>query len=203
MASQNHVLLHYFDLGSLGRGEIVRLFLRELGIEFEDRKYAYDDTWKPLNKSLGISLTGSLPVLEIDGHRLTQHVAILRYLSRRANAYDGESNYEKYLVDAVSDLYIDWRAAWVPNIGAPSEEYKGEIVPHYYNLFDDLYSRINTGPYLLGDKPTYADFAIFQVLDNDAVIGTAPNSLPESLKKLKDAMLSRPKLSHYLAQRKA
>lgn len=38
-----------------------------------------------------------------------QHIPILRYLSRELNAYDGDTSYEKYLVDAVSDIYIDWR----------------------------------------------------------------------------------------------
>ncbi len=32
-----------------------------------------------------------------------QHIAILRYLARRVGAYDGETSYEKYLVDAVSE----------------------------------------------------------------------------------------------------
>lgn len=40
-----------------------------------------------------------------------QHIPILRYLSRRAGSYDGETNYEKFLVDAVSDVYVDWRAS--------------------------------------------------------------------------------------------
>ncbi|KAF7561657.1 hypothetical protein G7046_g2487 [Stylonectria norvegica] len=178
MNNGEDVLLHYFDLGSLGRGEIVRLFLRELGIAFEDRKYAYDETWKPLNTSLGISLTGNLPILEIDSHKLSQvsGKSAPAYLppSRRANAYEGQSNYEKYLVDAVSDLYVDWRAAWVPNIGAPTDEYRTKTVPHYYNIFSTFYSTDKTGPYLLGNKPTYVDFAIFQVIDNDSVIGTSP-----------------------------
>ena len=48
------------------------MFLRELNIEYEDKYYAYDDTWPGINKSQGISITGTLPVLEIDGQRLYQ-----------------------------------------------------------------------------------------------------------------------------------
>lgn len=40
-----------------------------------------------------------------------QHVPILRYLSREFGAYDGHSSFDKYVVDAVSDLYIDWRVS--------------------------------------------------------------------------------------------
>lgn len=114
-----------------------RLFLQELNINYEDVLYTYDETWPSVNKAKGVSLTGSLPVLEIDGERLYQvrallifgephtncvqtpgytkyryqHLAILRYLSRRAGAYDGETNHEKYLVDAAADIYNDWRVS--------------------------------------------------------------------------------------------
>lgn len=33
----------------------------------------------------------------------------MRYLSRSVGAYDGTTSYEKWLVDAVADTYIDWR----------------------------------------------------------------------------------------------
>lgn len=92
-----------------------RLFLRELGIDFEDKRYAYDSTWAPLSeefKQKGLTVTQKLPSLLIDGHTLSQHTAILRYLSRSVGAYDGTSNYEKWLVDAVSDVYVDWRVRY-------------------------------------------------------------------------------------------
>lgn len=38
-----------------------------------------------------------------------QHIPTLRYLSRELGAYDGDSSHEKYVVDAVADVYIDWR----------------------------------------------------------------------------------------------
>ncbi|UKZ78646.1 hypothetical protein TrVFT333_006392 [Trichoderma virens FT-333] len=196
-------VLHYFGLGSLGRGEIVRLFLRELNIEYEDKFYVYDDTWPSINKSAGISLTGTLPVLEIDGQRLYQHLAILRYLSRRAGAYDGETNYEKYLVDAVADIYNDWRTGWVAQLTAKNSDYQTTHVKKFQDLFTDFYSRDASGPYLLGDKPTYVDFAVFQALDNDECIGCSSDTLSEPLKKLREAILARPNVERYLAERAA
>lgn len=38
-----------------------------------------------------------------------KHIPILRYLARDLGRYDGETNAEKYLVDAVADIYVDWR----------------------------------------------------------------------------------------------
>ncbi|KAK5077818.1 hypothetical protein LTR70_009426 [Exophiala xenobiotica] len=86
--------------------------MTELGIDFEDKRYAYDETWQAKGKEFeekGLSLTRKLPILEIDGHILSEHIPILRYLSRTIDAYDGVSNYDKYPVDAVSSIYIDWR----------------------------------------------------------------------------------------------
>ncbi|KAL7943869.1 hypothetical protein V8C42DRAFT_91766 [Trichoderma barbatum] len=224
-------VLHYFRLGSLGRGEIVRLFLRELNIEYEDKFYVYDDTWPSVNKSANISLTGKLPILEIDGQRLYQvcvnttgsrsrtsccllthktvlnnyfqHLSILRYLSRRVGAYDGETNYEKYLVDAVADIYNDWRTGWVAQLTAKASDYQATHVKKFQDLFTNFYSRDASGPYLLGNKPTYVDFAVFQALDNDECIGHGPDTLSEPLKKLREAILARPNVEHYLAERVA
>jgi glutathione S-transferase len=192
-------VLHYFGIGSLGRGEIVRLFLRELGIEFEDKTYEYGPDWASKNEKLGLSKTGKLPVLEIDGHTLYQHIPIIRYLARRAGGYDGDSNYSKFLVDAVSDVYIDWRAAWVANLTEKSPDYH-KTVKHFYDIFDDYYSRDTSGPYLLGKQVTYVDFAVYMALDNDARTGGAPDSLPASLAQLKEAIASRPNIKDYLAK---
>lgn len=84
--------IYYLDLGSLGRGEIVRydmlmipdrdlylqqyrLFLKDAAIQFVDVRYPYDDKWKQTSKSLesqGLTLTGKLPTLDYNGHLLTQ-----------------------------------------------------------------------------------------------------------------------------------
>ncbi|OCT44697.1 Glutathione S-transferase P 10 [Cladophialophora carrionii] len=196
-------ILYYFDLGSKGRGEVVRVFLRELGIDFEDKRYAYDETWQPLGKEFqqkGLSLTGKLPVLDIDGHILSQHIPILRYLSRSVGGYDGTSNYDKWLVDAVSDIYVDWREKWVANLSGKAPNYKSETVPYFYSIWDKLYSR-NAGPYLLGNQVTYVDFAVFQALDNDEAVGAAPASVPETLKALRKAVSERPNIKEYIAAR--
>ena len=59
------------------------------------------------------------------------------------------------------------------NLSGEARNYKDETVPYFYSIWDNLYSR-NAGPYLLGDQVTYVDFAVFQALDNDEAVGTAP-----------------------------
>ncbi|KAL2209670.1 glutathione S-transferase [Sarocladium strictum] len=195
-------VLHYFNLGRLGRGEIVRLFLTELGIEYKDELYEYNEEWKTKKDELKLNLTGTLPVLDIDGHRLSQHLPILRYLSRRAGGYDGDSNYEKFLVDAVSDVYIDYRAAWVASlVSGVTDEYKNETAPRAIRVFDSYYKE-HSGPFLLGDRITYVDFAVYQILHNDSAAGAQPE-IPASLKKLQEAIENRPKLKEFIAKREA
>jgi len=49
------------------------LFMTELGIDFEDKRYAYDETWQAKGEEFegkGLTLTRKLPILEIDEHIL-------------------------------------------------------------------------------------------------------------------------------------
>ncbi|TPX07178.1 uncharacterized protein E0L32_010881 [Thyridium curvatum] len=201
MAAQTPVY-HYLDIGRLGRGEVVHLFLRDAGIAIKDVRYKFDDTWPATSEKLrqqGITRTGKLPALEYKGTVLTQHVPTLRYLARDLGRYDGETNLEKYLVDAVADVYIDWRAKWVESLSGASDEYKNDYVPKYHDLVASYYSE-RGGPYLLGDKVTYVDFAIYQSIDNERRTGTLPSTLPEPLVKLEDAFKQRPNIAEYLKE---
>jgi glutathione S-transferase len=200
MASQTLPVYHYLDIGRLGRGEVLFLFLKDAGIDVKDTRYAYDHTWSQTSKDLqqkGLTRTGFLPTLEYDGSILTQHIPILRYLARDLGRYDGDTNLEKYTVDAVADIYIDWRAQWVKNLSDKSDEYRDDYAPKYYNILDKYYSD-HEGPYLLGDKVTYADFAVYQSLDNDKRTGTLPAELPESLTKFQQAFEARPNIAAYI-----
>lgn len=116
-------------------------------------------------------------MLEYNGRLLAQHIPILRFLSRELNAYKGATNDEEYLTDVVSDLYIDWRSAWVAQLKQKTDEYKNTTAPTYYNLIAQYYEK-HGGPFLLGDKISYADFAVYQSIDNDTKIGTLPVSSP-------------------------
>ncbi|KAJ5361123.1 Glutathione S-transferase/chloride channel C-terminal [Penicillium brevicompactum] len=194
-------IYHYLDIGRLGRGEVVNLFLKDTGIDFKDVRYPYDNTWPDTSKKLrqsGLTRTGQLPALEYGGLVITQHIPILRYLSRELGAYDGTTNWEKYLVDAVSDIYVDWRSQWVAILKGVTEAYRN-YVPTYYDLLAQYYSDVD-GPYLLGDKITYADFAVYQSIDNDKRTGTLPETLSPALTRLVEAIETRPNISTYIEE---
>ncbi|KAJ5598887.1 glutathione S-transferase [Penicillium lagena] len=194
-------VLHYFDIGSLGRGEVVRLFLQDAGIKFEDKRYSPGDNWAATSTDLQakrLSRTGKVPVLEYNGAILNQHIPILRYLARELGSYEGKTSLEKYVVDAVADIYIDWRSQWASQLKAKTAEYKNDFAPKYYKILAEYYSE-RAGPYLLGSNISYADFAVYQSIDNDENIGTLPAELPEPILKFKKAFEARPRIQSYLA----
>ncbi|KAL7920123.1 glutathione S-transferase [Trichoderma austrokoningii] len=177
MAARSSVsALHYLAIGRLGCGEVVNLFMKDAGIEFHDIRYPNDDTWPQASEELkrkGLSRTGKVPAVEY----------------KDIGCYDGETNWEKFVVDAVSDIYIDWRV----------DEYKNTFVPSYYETIAQYYAESN-GPYLLGDKITYADFAVYQSIDNDQRTGTLPANLSTSITKFKETFEERPNIAQYIKE---
>ncbi|KAJ8301308.1 hypothetical protein KUTeg_020295 [Tegillarca granosa] len=68
--------LHYFDLRA--RGELARMVLNTAGQDFEDIRISFEE-WPKVKSSFP---TGQLPLLEIDDLKLSQSMAIARYLAR-------------------------------------------------------------------------------------------------------------------------
>ncbi|KAJ1323216.1 glutathione transferase-like protein [Microdochium nivale] len=194
---------HYLAIGRLGRGEVVRLFLQDANIEFDEKRYPFDDTWAATSAKLkqgGITPSGKLPSIEHKGKVLISHIPILRYLARDLGKYDGETTDEKYLIDVVTDAYLDWRFAWVEALTkGPTDEFKTKTTVEYYKLVAEYYAQ-NKGPYLLGSTITYADFAVYQSWDNDTRIGTLPSSIPAEITNLVKAMEQRPNIAAYIKE---
>ncbi|KAF5657684.1 glutathione s-transferase p 10 [Fusarium heterosporum] len=205
MSSDSSVVYHYLDIGKLGRGEVVKLFLIDAGIPFEEKRYKYDETWKATSQKLkeqGLTRTGSVPALVYKGFVLNQHIPTLRFLSRDLGKYEGQTNEDKYVVDAVSDIYIGWRDGWASNLSNPSEDFKNKTVPKYYDLIAQYYSD-REGPYLLGDQVSYIDFAVYMSIDNDIRTKTSPSKVPDVLLKFKENFEKRPNIADYVKEDKA
>ena len=80
----SNVIFHYFQ--GKGLGEQVRLMLWEAGVQYEER---YVDTREKLEalRANNDLLFQQLPLLEIDGLKLVQSGAIVRYIARKYNLY--------------------------------------------------------------------------------------------------------------------
>lgn len=103
-----------------------------------------------------------------------------------------------------------------------TDEFKNKTVPAFYDVLAQYYSE-RDGPYLLGSKATYADFAVYQSIDNNEKVGSLPVSLsshlnlnyrtkgistdnqlvkatlPGPIAKFREAFEARPRVAAYLA----
>ena len=144
-----------------------------------------------------------LPLLEIDGLKLIQSGAIVRYLARKYNMY-GKSATDQAHCDMLGDGIKDilGKIAGYP-FQADKEAWKTEVkplLPRYLNAFTSYLSQNNNKEmkgYLLGDTITFVDITLFDVLERLTEI--FPNILEEYpfVKSFHARMLSRDNIKKY------
>ncbi|XP_064596024.1 glutathione S-transferase 3-like [Liolophura sinensis] len=91
----SQVTLHYFD--GRGKGEIIRFMLSAAGIKFNEVFLTKREEMVKLITD-GLLDFNQLPLLDIDGLRLVQTGAIVRYIARRGGLY-GKDDKEAAVVD--------------------------------------------------------------------------------------------------------
>jgi len=186
-----------------GRAETTRLLFHDAGIEFDDVRLS-DVT--PLKPEL---LYGQVPLLEWGGVRLVQSVTIARFVARVTGHY-GESAVEGAKIDQLLDGIIDHHAAAGAIRQHPegseerkkaTEKFLAEAVPRFYGAFEKQI-KASGGAFLLGQKLSLGDVALFNLLDNNKVNFPQINldSYP-ALKKLAADVAARPKIAAWLAKR--
>ena len=82
--------LTYFDFDG-GRGEPARLALHIAGIAFEDHRIAGQD-WPAFRDRTPFL---AMPILEVDGQRITQSNSINRYIGKLAGLYQTQGTYAR------------------------------------------------------------------------------------------------------------
>jgi len=96
--------LTYFD--SPGRAEPIRVALRISGLPFEDVRLKFPAFAEA--KAAGVLPLGQVPVLEVDGARLVQTAAILRYVAHIGDRSLYPSDpWRALLVDSALDSFND------------------------------------------------------------------------------------------------
>ncbi|MCW8880001.1 MAG: glutathione S-transferase family protein [Kangiellaceae bacterium] len=110
--------LTYFDFPG-GRAEATRLAMKIAGIEFEDYRFPFEKFQEevkntPLNQ---------VPMLEIDGEKITQCNAINRYVGKLSGLYP-EDDYQALICDEVMSALEDITHKLVSTFGLEGEELK-------------------------------------------------------------------------------
>lgn len=204
-----------------GRGEPIRLALEEGGAEYVDvaRKPPAEGGGVPAIQRVLAGELGGLkplapPVLRAGDLVLAQSPAILAWLGPRLGLVpEGEDARAQVnaLQLTVADLWDETHDTHHPI--APSLYYDDQkpeaarraahFVKERMPKFLGYFESVIIGPFLLGDRLTYADLSLFQTMEGlayafpNALAALAPK-LPR-LRALRDAVAVRPRVAAYLA----
>ncbi|KAM3913196.1 glutathione S-transferase P 1-like isoform 2-T2 [Leptodactylus fuscus] len=189
-------VITYFPLR--GRAENIRLLLGDQGATWEEEEVQMQD-WKSGNLKKE-AVFGQLPKFKDGDFVLYQSNSILRYLGRK---YDiaGGSNQESALIDMVNDGVEDLRLKFARAIFYEPEtkdKYEADL-PNHFSAFERILSQnCNGTKYLVGDKISYADYNLLDLLQTHLALFPACLSTFPLLTAYIDRITSRPKLSEYL-----
>ncbi|KAK3099037.1 hypothetical protein FSP39_025472 [Pinctada imbricata] len=194
-------ILHYFNVR--GRGEIIRLVFTAAGKDFEDRRISFEE-WPTLKPKMP---TGQMPLLEMDGKKMSQSMAIARYLAREFGL-TGKNSLEQFQVDQVVDQLSDLMTESYKPIFEKDETRKAEMTKKlqeetFPKTMDILtkYLDSNGGDYFVGQGLTLADLFCYEALT------LAVSKDENALKKWPKLALHRkrvegaPRIGDYLARR--
>jgi len=183
-------VLTYFDVR--GRGEVTRLLFKVAGVEFEDKRLTFEEWGKEKEnmKSAGKVPFGQLPVLEVDGTLLAQSMAIGRFVANELG-FTPSTNLGKAQADMIVDGCSDFGEKIVRPRFEKDEVKKAQLeeeakaaTPGLLKCFEDILKANNGGKgFFVGDKLTFADISVFNILNYAWFDPNDPLSSPEELKK--------------------
>ncbi|XP_003703954.2 uncharacterized protein LOC100881165 [Megachile rotundata] len=192
--------LTYFPVKALG--EPIRFLFSYGGVEFEDFRFNRED-WPKLKPDMPF---GQVPVLEVDGKKVCQSVAISRYLAKQFGLA-GKNDWEALEIDSTVDTIHDLRAKigayhYEPNEQAKAEKLKiaQELVPYYLERLDAQVKK--NGGYFVGGALTWADLTFVALLDYlNFMMGHNIIEKYDNLKQLQEKVLAIPKIKSWVDKR--
>ena len=151
------------------RGEAARMIMAYGGIPYSDTIVEFGDlaSWK----SSGKLPFGQLPILEVDDTVISQSGAIHRYLAGLVSEPDfiPKDSVKAALADALHETAQDlYRIMPIVNMfkgehwEREREEYFTKMLP---TKLPALVKMLGNQQYFCGDAPTYADFAMYTIMD--------------------------------------
>ncbi|XP_052743546.1 glutathione S-transferase 2-like [Bicyclus anynana] len=189
---------YYFNAKALG--EPARLLLAYGNEQFEDRRVTMEE-WPAVKQSMPF---GQMPVLEIDGKKYGQSMAIARYLGHK-HGLAGDSLEEALEIDQNADLLTDLRNEAISAHYESDEELKAKkhkenlkkVYPESLKKLDEIIKK-NNG-HLAAGKLTWADFVFacsFDYLKTMLQMPDLEQQYP-SFKQLIDSVYASPSVKVY------
>ncbi|XP_060678265.1 glutathione S-transferase P-like, partial [Hemiscyllium ocellatum] len=144
---------------------------------------------------------GQLPKFQDGDFELFQSNAILRHLARQHGLY-GVDNKEAALIDMANDGVEDLRFKYGTLIYKDYETGKEAFIkslPTELKCFENILKKNNGGKnFLVGNKISFADYNLVDVLSNLEVLSPGCLEGTPVLKAYHDRVISRPKLKAFL-----
>ncbi|CAL8122953.1 unnamed protein product [Orchesella dallaii] len=203
------VTLTYFN----GRGlaEPIRIILAYGGEKFEEVRVPI--VFPPsLPEEVRNKCTwGQVPLVEFEGKKLSQSLAITRYFARKHNLVP-KDDFEAALCDEYVDACRDFMNLWTPivHLIAKKEEEglkekKDEVQTiskqKFLNVFNSIVEK-NGGKRLVGKSITWADIYLTHALQNiEMITGLSLVSEFPALKELMNEVLNVPSIKSWIEKR--
>ncbi|XP_036050102.1 glutathione S-transferase A4 [Onychomys torridus] len=158
--------LYYFC--GRGRMESVRWLLAAAGVEFEEEFLETREQYEKLQKD-GRLLFDQVPLVEIDGMRLTQTRAILSYLAAKYNLY-GKDLKERARIDMYTDGTLDLMIMIASVPFKPPEEKEENYAlivkrakTRYFPVFEKIL-KDHGEAFLVGNQLSWADIQLLEAI---------------------------------------
>ena len=154
--------LHYF--AGNGRAVIARAILSYVKADWVNDAFTRED-WPKL-KTSGLCEFEQVPVLEVDGKKYCESIAINTYLAEKFNLMgkNPEENYQIYnLLNTFDDFNVQFRPFRMCTDESKKPELKQKAIDRlkfFIGKFEKRYVDLGKGKYFLGDKFTLADIFI-------------------------------------------
>ncbi|XP_059143179.1 glutathione S-transferase 3-like [Physella acuta] len=202
MAEPKNIKIIYFD--ARGRAELCRLMLEAAGRKYDDVRHTRE-SWPTEKPNTPF---GQMPVLEVDGQRFAQSVAMANYIARLCGFY-GKTNLDGLKIDQVVQCVQDFLQAGVKSFYESDETKKAEAlknlqeveVPKYLNIFEKLLKENGTG-YFVGNSLTLADFSVYDLLYSFTIRKILTLEAHPLLQALYSKIEGHEMIKEYLAKRK-
>ncbi|KAI1709038.1 glutathione S-transferase 1 [Ditylenchus destructor] len=197
--------LYYFPSRNLG--EVIRMLFHYADVPFEDVRILPHD-WPRYKTQMP---NGKMPVLEVDGRKISESYAITRFLARRFGLAGG-TQWEQAKADEIADFHKDVTREFKPYVDTLAGLEKGNkdelhhnvfepSVKKFFPIYENLLQEGKTG-FLAGTlKPTFVDFLVSDWLHT--IRGFVPDVIKSypALGKFIDKVFSLPRLRKYIRDR--
>ncbi|KAA0200671.1 Tyr p 8 allergen [Fasciolopsis buskii] len=189
----------FFIFPTLKRAQPIRLLLEYLGENYTENKYGPRDVAKWQEEKSNIDLDfPNLPYYMDGDFHLTQSIAIIRYIADKHNQL-GKDPRERASISMLEGVILDLRSAISTMAYSPQlEEEKRKLVEKLPDSLKKFEQFLGDKQFLLGNKPIYIDFMLYEALDCVTYLGREILSKFPCLKQFMKRIEELPRIKAYM-----